>query len=284
MPKARKLFGVLAEAVKAYFVPLSLLGTIIKLYEKLPLTVTIGLGAGLVLWIGGYVYIRVRQDRKQRAELEVYESLWRLSDPERFRIDEAFEYDCSSRTVAVVYPDAIVEAWDEGRNVSSEPQNEVVRTLVSDSPIDFSKLALRAWSEIGGGQRQPASITYAAMENGKRFMVRIRFNGGVVQPGVRLKVGWDYRWPGAVSRNEDYWVFPLKGYARPVKELKIRCCFREDPVYRELVHRSDHFTPVALDGPEVSRDADGSSYHCYSRTIAHPTGIYMLKWRLRAEP
>jgi len=281
MSRLRKWGSILWEAIKAYFVPLGILGAVLKLSEKLPRWAIVLLVLGLVGYIVYAVWHRITVDKKREGQLAAYESLLRLSRVRPGSVDLAFNYHTVRKRLFIAPPDAQLEAIEDGTNVSGRSQSEVVRTIVGDSPIDFAQADFRAWFDVGQGDK-PASVSHQIHEAGREFSVRIGFRGVAVAPNGKVRIRWVYRWPGCVARNEDYWVFGLQHFGHPVTRLIVDCHFPVVPADHGLSGRRETGDePVNMAGPATVQEPIGRNWHCYSADLPSPAGAYVLTWRMR---
>jgi hypothetical protein len=268
--------SILADATKTYFVPLGWLGALLKARDFLPPWTFYLLLGGLPLYIGYQLYRRYRIERTRRQRMNIYESLVRLlrtSD-----IDQAFTYHTLYRRLVVTRPNASLTSIEKGRNTSGRNQNQLTRFLSGDSPLEFGNLGFTA-SILTAGQRHSLTPTAETYEGGRRFVVHLPLVGKVIRPDDEIEITSSFCWPGAVARDQDYWVFPLHLYTNPIGRLEMECLFDTAPNTISLVELSDEGeTPLPLSGPLPDSSQGPQPFHKYSASITAPKGTHVIKW------
>lgn len=280
----REVGSICWEAAKTYFVPLGLLGIIIKLYIHLPLWQILVLASGLFIFSLWRIGRQFKRNKQQEESISVYESLVRLRQAERECIDEVFQYHSIVRQLFVDRPNAFVRTIEEGTNKSDTNQQQIIRAVTADTPIDFDALKFKAWFRVDGND-QIASITPCLCDVGRTYIVKIGFHSSVVEPNNKVKIRCEFGWPGCLARNEDHWVFALNNFRHTVGYFKLETYFTEIPADNQLsVFTEGTLQPIGMDGPikkTVSINGNEREWQCYTAEISNPDIFYVVKWRIK---
>lgn len=277
--KAKELGTLVWKALQAYTVPLGLLTLAFKLQDQLPWWALTLLGIGLVAFI--FYSVKKRNDVNKRLQktVSLYETVLRSQSVAPEDIDQHFEYEQIHTRMLVSRPDAKVEHILRIKNAATLNKDCVSRLISGDAPIDFEHLCFNAWFDTGYGEKK-AAVEPAPLYNGTQYRVRMKLNGAVISPGALATLRYGCQWPGAVARNEDYWVFSVKECARTVGQLRAEVCFAEPPAYYQFLELGeDEGFPRNVTGPETV-EIDGKTWHLYRCIIVNPKGIYLANWRL----
>jgi hypothetical protein len=270
---------VAVDAVKNFFIPIGWVLTTVKLTGSMPPLVVAVLIGGLVAYIGYLLYGRYRVERERHNRILSYESLVRLLNLPAKAIDHAFTFHELHRRLLIAPPHATLITTDRGRNTSGRNQNLLRRVVTGDAPCEFKALNFQATIDIAGKGHCKAFSTEEMLDGGRKFLVTLAVpGGGIVKPGEKVECRCEFRWPGAVARNEDYWVFPLSMYPNQIGSLEIDCLFERPPKAVHLYRLDDlKDEPVELSEP-VTEAVDGNAWTKYTTLIPEPRSPHVLKW------
>lgn len=279
-PQNKNVGEIVWTAVRTYFVPLGLLGTIIKLWEQLPgpvLIVLVGLLPVYIFWqVGRQVLEKKRREKQIAKDVESIVRLGLAFGRER---DNGNRYVMIERSLYVARPDARELIIEHGMNVSEFNHDAAVRSIASDAPVDGSQLDFRASLSVNNGADAECTTSTEELEGGRRLLVTIAFRGMLVRPSNLFRLRWQYSLPGSVRKNEEHWVCGRMGSDLPLGTLRLKAYFVDLPAQISLTGSSE-VDVVALTGPHTEVDDSGANWHMYSAEIEHPKADFHL-WRWR---
>jgi NTE family protein len=217
--------------------------------------------------------------KKQEVLGEVFESMARLTGITREFVEDGYKVLDFSREVLVDRPNIEANAIEHLINASGEPKTGIVRGMVADNPVEFDNLNFQATFDMGEGETA-AAFDVEPSNDRRSHKVRLSFRGHVLSPGAKITLKWRFQWPGAISRREDYWLFPV-GYALGEDaKLIIKILFKENPAdYGFFAVRENGLQPVNIAGPKLD-NLDGAVLYAYQVELKSPSGIYAFRWRM----
>ena len=86
--------------------------------------------------------------------------------------------------------------------------------------------------------------------------------------------------PGSVTLNEDYWIFPVNYFEKPLESLLVKVAFAKNPVDRGFfaITTAGREQPLNISAP-VERTITGRSWYVYSAAVKSPKDFYVFRWR-----
>jgi hypothetical protein len=226
----------------------------------------------------------------EAVQEELYESLARMRKVVPQNLDRSFVAERLYRRLNVLPPNAELITEEVLRSVTAFDCTEVVRIVVSDAPIEFKHLAVRASIQLPD-EPEPfaASVKGDASADHRVFRVTLGFKGRVVPGYGTLKIRWQCVVPGSVARNDDYWVFPFL-FQAPAPKMTIDLGFAEEPADVHLfqdeydVRAGRHkLKPIPLSkiGGDVRDPSDPSerpAFVVYGAALNQAVGTYLFTW------
>jgi NTE family protein len=208
-----------------------------------------------------------------------FESIKRFRELTTEHIDRIYRPYEVRRKVLIEPPDAELDVIEFLTNLTEHPQHEVNRFVTTDTRTEKKHLEIRAWTSLEGAESE-ASVEVTPSKDSRLFAIRIGLKGRVVRPGQMLQVRWKCKFPGSVSLNDDYWVFPVNLYENRPERLVVDIVFSRIPADLLFFAVTEAgLRPMNLVGPNVTVDTGKPSY-AYSTTVESPKDFHLLRWRI----